>query len=89
MCIAFVPAGVSLLLLIRLAASVGLAILVWPALLLFAAGCVLLMQSVDTCPWCGKSFHASWRPGAEYQGFSSLFRKTCANCGEPGAESCD
>ena len=83
MYLAFFPFAVALLLLMQVVVSSLIAILVWPLLLLFGVACMLLMQSVDKCPWCGKSFHTSWQPDAQATGFSALFRKQCANCGEP------
>jgi len=59
------------------------AALVWPLLLIFMIGCVMLFQSIDTCPWCQKSFHSSWKAGAQSNDFKSLVRRQCANCGEP------
>ena len=83
MYLAFFPVAVVLLMLTQVVVSNLIAILVWPLLLLFGVACVLMLQSVDKCPWCEKSFHTSWHPDAKPEGFSALFRKRCANCGEP------
>jgi len=59
------------------------ALLAWPLLVMFAVGYAIAMRLIDVCPWCGKSFHASWSPNASPSGFGGLIRKSCANCGRP------
>ncbi len=74
-------AGVFLLILLQ-GGFTGLpTVLTWPVLVLYAIAVTGLMQSLDQCPWCGRSFHNG--PHAGTHGFSRLTRRQCANCGEP------
>lgn len=71
------------MLLFRVDALNWLSGLSWPLMLLYMIACVLLIRRNDLCPWCGKSFSSSERPEASATGFDALFRKQCANCGQP------
>lgn len=79
--IGFFPGALLVLLVTSGALPVIPAVLAWPTLLLFALGCMGLMQHTDHCPWCRRSFHTP--VGATSAGFAGLLRRQCANCGQP------
>jgi hypothetical protein len=79
----FLPTGLVLMLLLRAAGSPSISALSWPMLVIYIVAFVFFIRRNDLCPWCGKTFSTNEQSDSHSVGFDALFRKQCANCGQP------